>query len=111
MVDLLKLIPDSVATIAVIIVVMMFLKNQRTYDQNLKDVTQQFADRVKELQDSFKQQIQDLTSSYLNSEQNFRNQIGKLFEDFVHVSTETISAVKQLESAVREIKDQIRNIK
>src|ERR1041385_2944586 len=106
--DLTKLLPDSVSTVAVIIVVTIFLRNQQQFNESLRTIASEFSHKIEILQQNFENQIDKLTTNYLNSEKIYQAQIQKLFDDFMTVSRETVVAVKQLESAVRELKEEVR---
>lgn len=110
-IELIKLLPDGASVIAVIVVVLIFLKNQREFNEHLRTIAADFAKQLINSKKESEEQVKNLTQSYLANEKYYQQQIQKLFDDFIKVSTETIKAVQQLESAVRELRDQVKRNK
>lgn len=105
--EIFKLIFNGTAAGAVIFVVIIFLKYQKEYNQTLKDITADFTKKVDQSQKDFQIQIDRLSTNYLQNERSYQTQIQKLFDDFILITKETVSAVKELESAVREMKNEL----
>ena len=59
--DLIKLLPDGASAVAVIIVVMLFLKQQDRINLMLESITKGFNDQVFDSQKTFQDQILRLT--------------------------------------------------
>jgi Sec-independent protein translocase protein TatA len=108
MIDLIKLLPEGSSVIAVIVVVIIFLKNQREFHVSLKEITKEFTDRVSSMQAVFQSQIDRLSTNFLATEKIHQEQIQNLFSDFISVSRETVIAVKELEAAVRELRMEVK---
>lgn len=106
--DLIKLLPEGSSVVAVIVVVVIFLRNQKEFNVSLKNITDEFSKNVTAMQQDFQKQIDRLSNAYLENEKTYRTQIQKLFDDFITVSRETITAVKGLEATVRELRYQIQ---
>ncbi len=71
--DLIRMLPDGASAVAVIIVVMLFLKQQDRINLMLESITQNFNDQVGDSQKAFQEQILRL------NRQQFDNQ--KLYQD------------------------------
>lgn len=102
-----KLLPDGASVIAVIVVVIIFLKHQSEYHASLKEITKTFSERTVEMQHQFEMQVDRLSTNYLASEKIYQVQIQRLFDDFILVSRETIIAVKELDASVKSLREMI----
>ena len=100
MLDLMKLLPEGASVIAVIIVVILFLRQQRAQDEQNKAIASTFEKRVDEVVTRFQGQIDRITQQVFEYERNNQAQIQRLFDSFIQVSKETIQAVVELKSAV-----------
>jgi hypothetical protein len=100
--DLIRLLPDGASAVAVIIVVMLFLKQQDRINLMLESITQNFNDQVGDSQKSFQEQILRLNRQQFENQKLYQDQIQSLIDAHIKVSRETIIALKSLESSVRE---------
>jgi hypothetical protein len=71
--DFIKLLLDGTSVGAVIIVVIIFLKYAREYNQSLKDISKDFTDRIDKSQGQFQIQIDKLSENFLNNERNYQH--------------------------------------
>jgi len=109
--DLIKLLPDGAGVVAVIVVVMLFLKQQDRISLTLESVTKGFNDQVFGSQKSFQDQVIQLTHQQFENQRLYQDQIQSLIDAHIKVSRETILALKSLEASLKEAKDrgQIHN--
>jgi uncharacterized membrane protein YvbJ len=103
--DLIKLMPEGASAVAVIIVVMLFLKQQDRINLVLESITKGFNDQVSDNQKSFQEQIIRLTRQQSDNQKLYQDQIQSLIDAHIQVSRETIMALKTLEASLKEAKD------
>lgn len=110
--DLIKLLPDGASAAAVIIVVMLFLKQQDRINLMLESITKGFNDQVFDSQKAFQEQILRLTRQQYDNQKLYQDQIQSLIDAHIKVSRETILALKSLESSLKDAKDkgQFKNV-
>jgi hypothetical protein len=107
-VDLIKLIPDGLNVIGVIVVVMLFLKQQDKFNVVLKSLTDDFHTQTKANQTAFQNQIAELTSQFSSNQKVFQDQIQVLMEAHIKISRETIITLNKVQSTVNELKDRMQ---
>lgn len=103
--DLIRLLPDGASAVAVIIVVMLFLKQQDRINLMLESITKGFNDQVFDSQKAFQEQILRLTRQQYENQKLYQDQIQSLIDAHIKVSRETIMALKSLEASLKEAKD------
>ena len=103
--DLIRLLPDGASAVAVIIVVMLFLKQQDRINLMLESITKGFNDQVYDSQKSFQEQILRLTRHQQENQKLYQDQIQALIDAHIKVSRETILALKSLEVSLKESRD------
>jgi hypothetical protein len=103
--DLIKLLPDGASAVAVIVVVVLFLKQQDRINHMLESITKGFNDQVQGSQKTFQDQIFRLTGQQYENQKAYQDQIQSLIDAHVKVSRETILALKALETSLRDAKD------
>ena len=103
--DLIRLLPDGASAVAVIIVVMLFLKQQDRINTMLESITKGFNEQVYDSQKAFQDQILRLTRHQQDNQKLYQDQIQALIDAHIKVSRETILALKSLEVSLKEAKD------
>lgn len=103
--DLIRLLPDGASAVAVIIVVMLFLKQQDRINMMLESITQHFNEQVYDSQKAFQDQILRLTRNQQDNQKLYQDQIQSLIDAHIKVSRETILALKLLEVSLKEATD------
>ncbi len=98
--ELIKLLPEGSAVVAVIIVVLLFLKQQREQEKRLDTITVGFNARILEVTQAYQAQIDRLANQIFQDKTNTQQQMQKLFDSFMAVSKETVSALVELKGAV-----------
>lgn len=101
--ELLKMLPGGGSVAALIVTVILFLKQQEKSQQNLGQVTETFNSRVAAAQVSFQDQIRQLIVQNAENQKLYQDQIQTLLDGHLEVSRETISALRALEAAVHEL--------
>ncbi|GAC1473637.1 MAG: hypothetical protein NVSMB9_22610 [Isosphaeraceae bacterium] len=109
--DLIRLLPDGASAVAVIIVVMLFLKQQDRINHMLETITRGFNDQVFDSQKAFQEQILRLTEQQHDNQKLYQDQVQSLIDAHIKVSRETILGLKSLEASLREAKDRGHLIK
>jgi predicted ABC-type ATPase len=104
-IDLIKLLPDGASAVAVIVVVMLFLRQQDRINQMLETITRGFNEQVNDSQKTFQEQVLRLTSRQYDTQRLYQDQIQSLIDAHIKVSRETILALKSLEASLKEAKD------
>ncbi len=100
--DLIHLLPDGASAVAVIVVVMLFLKQQDRINLMLESITKGFNEQVYESQKTFQEQILRLTRQQFENQKLYQDQIQSLIDAHLKVSRETILALKTLEVMLKE---------
>ena len=103
--DLIKMLPDGASAVAVIIVVMLFLKQQDRINLMLETITKGFNDQVFDSQKAFQEQILRLARQQYENQKLYQDQIQSLIDAHIKVSRETILALKSLEVSLKDAKD------
>ena len=103
--ELIKLLPDGASAVAVIIVVVLFLKQQDRINHMLESITKSFNDQVQESQKTFQEQILGLTRQQCDNQKLYQDQIQSLIDAHIKVSRETILALKGLEGSLKDARD------
>jgi predicted ABC-type ATPase len=103
--DLIRLLPDGASAVAVIVVVMLFLKQQDRINLMLESITRGFNEQVNESHKAFQDQILRLTRQQHDNQKLYQDQIQSLIDAHIKVSRETIMALKSLELSLKDAKD------
>jgi predicted ABC-type ATPase len=103
--DLIRLLPDGASAVAVIVVVMLFLKQQDRINLMLESITRGFNEQVNDSHKAFQEQILRLTRQQHDNQKLYQEQIQSLIDAHLKVARETIVALKSLELSLREAKD------
>jgi len=103
--DLIHLLPDGASAVAVIVVVMLFLRQQDRINAMLESITQGFNAQVNDSQKTFQEQVVQLTTRQFDNQRLYGDQIQSLIDAHIKVSRETILALKSLEASLKEAKD------
>lgn len=101
--ELIKLLPEGSAVISVIIVVLLFLKQQREQEKRLDTITNSFNARILEVTTSYQAQIDRLANQMFADKSNTQLQMQKLFDGFMNVSKETVSALVEIRGSVESL--------
>ncbi len=84
--DLIHLIPDGASAVGVIIVVMLFLRQQERINMMLETITKGFNEQVHDSQATFQEQILRLTSQQYDNQRLYQEQIQSLIDAHIKVS-------------------------
>jgi hypothetical protein len=103
--DLIHLLPDGASVVAVIFVVMLFLRQQDRLSVMLDTITKGFNERVNESQKTFQEQVLRLTTQQGDNQRLYQEQIQSLIDAHIKVSRENILALKSLEASLKEAKE------
>jgi hypothetical protein len=106
--DLIRLLPDGASAVAVIVVVMLFLKQQDKLNLTLKAVTTEFHDQENESRKTYQEQFLKLTSQQYEKQKLYHDQIQSLIDAHINVARETVLAIKALEMSLKEARDRGR---
>jgi hypothetical protein len=98
-------LPDGASAVAVIIVVMLFLKQQDRINVMLESITQGFNEQVGDSQKAFQDQILRLNRQQFDNQKLYQDQIQSLIDAHIKVSRETILALKSLEASLKDARD------
>ena len=88
--ELIRLLPDGASAVAVIFVVMLFLKQQDRINLMLKSITKGFNDQVFDSQKAYQEQILRLAHQQFENQRLYQEQIQTLIDAHIKVSCETI---------------------
>jgi predicted ABC-type ATPase len=103
--DLIHLLPDGASAVGVIIVVMLFLRQQDRINMMLESITKGFNEQVNDSQKTFQEQILRLTTQQYDNQRLYQEQIQSLIDAHIKVSRETILALKSLEASLKHAKE------
>lgn len=108
-VELIKLLPDATAAVAVIAVVMLFLKQQDKQAENVKEMTDSFQEAVRDLTKEHRELVTEIGRRETDSRVAFQAQIQTLLEANLGSRKELIDGFRDLkttiESTVRRTND------
>lgn len=110
-VELLKMLPGGGSVVALIITVILFLKQQERTQSSLGQITETFNARVVSTQSAFQEQINRLMNQNVENQKLFQEQIQLLIDGHLEVSRETIAAIKAMEHAVHELRSRSQTTK
>ncbi|MEW4566702.1 hypothetical protein AB1L88_02430 [Tautonia sp. JC769] len=105
-VELLKMLPGGGSVAALIVTVILFLKQQERTQVSLGQITDVFNARAVASQKLFQEQVNRLMSQNVENQKLFQEQIQLLIDGHLEVSRETIAALKAMENAVHELQAQ-----
>src|SRR5262249_45171615 len=103
--DLIRLLPDGASAVPVLIVVLLFLKQQARINAMLESTTQGFNDQVGHSQKAFQDQIVRLNRQQYDNQKLYQDQIQSLIDAHIKVSRETILALKSLEASLKDARE------
>jgi hypothetical protein len=106
--ELIKLLPDGASVIAVIVVIVLFLKQHDKINVMLTSITKEFNDHVYDSQKGFQDQLLTLASQQYEHQKLYQDQIQSLIDAHINVSKETILALKSLEVSIKDSRDRWR---
>lgn len=104
------------ATAAVIVVVLIFLRQmrymQKRYDTSLNTVVDKLTNKLDEAIDGFKQQVRELDEKREKNEDRRMLQIQSLFDKMMTVTTQSVTAISDIRHGfvdfTRTIKEEIK---
>lgn len=105
--DITKLLMDGGSIAAIIVLVIIFLKYQTGFNNKLESISKDFSTKVDNINQSFTHQVDIMAKSFLDHERVYQQQIQTLITDFMSVSREMIVAVKELEAAVKSLREEV----
>jgi hypothetical protein len=103
--ELIHLLPDGASAVAVIIVVMLFLRQQDRINMMLEAITKGFNEQVNDSQRTFQEQILRLTTRQYDNQRLYQEQIQSLIDAHIKVSRESILALKSLEASLKDARN------
>lgn len=99
-VELFKLLPDATAAVAVIAVVMLFLKQQDKQAENVKEMTDSFQEAVKDLTTQHRESIAEVGRRETESRIYYQTQIQTLLESNLDSRKELIDGFRDLKVSI-----------
>jgi hypothetical protein len=105
--DIVRLLPSGAATVAVITVVILFLKQQKESNEINKQIAENSNLAMSNQTKSFQDQINSLFALQHNNQKEYQTQIQLLIDSHLKVSRETIIALKGLELTVSKVREKI----
>ena len=103
--ELIRLLPDGASAVAVILVVMLFLKQHDKVNAMLESITKGFNEQVNDSQKAFHEQVVRLSDQQYENQKLYQDQIQSLIDAHIKVARETILALKSLENSLREARE------
>lgn len=97
---LFELLPDGASVVAVITVVLLFLKQLDKANEYLQKAVSHFDARVYDAQKAFQAQILDLALRQGESQRHYQDQIKTMIDANLGAAKEIVIAMKSLEIAV-----------
>lgn len=94
--NLLKLIPDAVSAVAVIIVVILFLRQQQLSQGHLNQIATDFQKSLNEQRDDFRQALTETSNMYLT-------QLAAMRGAHLHAVQEIAASLSMMEASSREM--------
>jgi glutamate/tyrosine decarboxylase-like PLP-dependent enzyme len=109
-VELLKEVPNGLSAIAVIVVVMLFLKRDKESAEQAKAITEAFNKQSEANQKAFQEQIGQLTKDYFAQQRMFQEQVQKLMDTHIAVTRETITILTELRTTVATFSQKLNEL-
>jgi hypothetical protein len=106
-VDLVKLIPDGTNLVAIVVVIVLFLKQQDKFNSILNTITAEFSKENRASQEAFQEQIGSLAKQYFENQNLYQQQIQKLMDAHIQVTKEVIAALQELKQVVTGINQRL----
>lgn len=103
--ELIRMLPDGASAVAVIIVVMLFLKQHDKVSHMLECITKGYNDQIADSQQNYQEQVLHLAGQQFDTQKRYQDQIQNLIDAHIKVAHETIAALKSLESTIDIAKD------
>jgi hypothetical protein len=103
--QLIQLIPNGASVVGVLIVVILFLRQQDKINMMLETITKGFNEQVNDSQKTFQTQLLKLTTRQFETQRMYQDQLQSLIDAHINVARETIVALKSLEASLKEAKD------
>ena len=116
-VNLVKLIPDGLSVIAVIVVVILFLRQQDKSNEVITSLSdkqenlisqmmQRFNESIEKGRSSYQEQISKLANQNTDSQRQYQDQIQQMLQSHFKITKESIEALKTLETTISTFKEQ-----
>jgi hypothetical protein len=109
-VDLVKLIPNGASVIAVIVVVILFLKQQDKMNEMLQAVTEKFNEQSTVSQKLYQDQLGNLSQQYFVNQKSFQDQIQLLIDSHMKASQQATTTLKGVEAKVSNIQERLNKV-
>lgn len=102
--ELIKLLPDGAASIAIIVVVILFLKQQDKSAIMIKEISEAFQLTIKDLQQASLIQVTEMYRQNTESRTHFQSQIQTLMDGQMRLTQEVIETLHDLKLVVNSLR-------
>lgn len=102
--ELIKLLPDGAVSVAIITVVILFLKQQDKSAIMIKEIAEAFQETIKEIQVANQIQIAEMYKQNTEMRIHFQTQIQTLMDGHLRMTQEVIETIHDLKVTVNSLK-------
>lgn len=109
--DLVKMLPEGGSIVAFIVVVWLFLQQQVKSNALIQELMSKHSADEKAAQEAYQKHVEALTNRTNESQKNFQEQIQRLMEANITISTKMIEMLNTLKDAVNSLAVEFRHFK
>lgn len=108
--EILKAVSGGGSAVAIIAVVILFLRQQEKANEALRQIAEKFTAEVRDSQRAFQEQINIMMGTIGRSQKLYQDQIRGLIDDHMIVTRETVAAVRGLDATVRSVETTVKEL-
>lgn len=109
-IELVRLVREGGGIVATIVVVILFLRSQRSATADLHQIAERFTMESHSLAQGFQEQIRSLMLQVTVQQRAYQDQVRTLIDDHITVTRETVTAVRSLDVTVRSVEATVREL-
>lgn len=98
--DLIKLLPDGATSVAIITIVILFLKQQDKAAESLKQITDSFQQSIRDLDTRQREAISEMNKRATDDRIHYQSQIQTLMDEHVEMSREVTGKLEALKTEI-----------
>lgn len=98
--DIIQFLPEGSSIIAVVVIVILFLRHQREQMRDWKEAIGTYNERIRQVTVDFNVQINKLTLELVEAKKSYQEQVKDLFDKFFALSRETITSILEMKTAL-----------
>lgn len=104
--QLIKLLPEGVSVVAVIMVVSLFLKQQRYQNKQSEKVADTYTTHLDQVTSDFRGQLDKMMTEIAKMDKERYDQIQLVFNGYMNLSREMIQTMAEFRGALKSLENQ-----